>query len=112
MLFISIALFVGLLGFALAPWLGLVMLAYWLVDVTRNVIGPIYEAWVNQGLDSQVRATVLSMSSQVDAIGQIAGGPALGLIGSLFSVRAALVTSSLILSPVLVLIQRVMRKSE
>jgi DHA3 family tetracycline resistance protein-like MFS transporter len=109
MMVISSALFAGLLGFALAPWLGVVLLAYWLVYVMRNVIAPIYEAWVNQGLDSQVRATVLSMSSQVDAIGQIAGGPVVGWIGNLFSVRAALLASSLVFSPALLLIRRVIR---
>jgi len=88
------------------------MLAYWLVYVTRNVIGPLYTAWVNQRLDSQVRATVISMSSQVDAIGQIAGGPAVGLIGNLVSVRAALLTSGVILTPVLVLYRFAIRRGE
>jgi hypothetical protein len=40
------------------------------------------------------------MSSQVDAIGQVAGGPAVGLVGSWLSVQAALVASALTLSPV------------
>jgi len=59
-----------------------------------------------------VRATVISMSSQVDAIGQIAGGPAVGLIGSLVSVRAALLTSGVILTPVLALYRFAIRKGE
>jgi DHA3 family tetracycline resistance protein-like MFS transporter len=57
-----------------------------------------------------VRATVLSMSSQVDAIGQVAGGPAVGLIGNLISVRAALLTSSIILMPVLALYRLVLKQ--
>jgi DHA3 family tetracycline resistance protein-like MFS transporter len=48
-----------------------------------------------------VRATVFSVSSQVDAIGQISGGPLVGVIGNALSIRAALVTSGLMLSPVL-----------
>jgi DHA3 family tetracycline resistance protein-like MFS transporter len=76
----------------------------WLITVTRGVIGPIYTAWVNQRLDSSARATVLSMSSQVDAIGQIAGGPSVGLIGNLVSVRAALAASAIILTPQLALL--------
>ncbi|MFM8323105.1 MAG: MFS transporter, partial [Chloroflexota bacterium] len=102
----SALLIAGLLGFALAGSLALALAGYWLAVVARSVIGPVYYAWVNRRLDSSVRATVLSMSSQVDAIGQIAGGPAVGLIGSRASVRLALVSSALILSPVLPLFRR------
>jgi len=109
---ITVLLVAGVFSFALAGTLLLAMLAYWLVYVTRNVIGPLYTAWVNQRLDSQVRATVISMSSQVDAIGQIAGGPAVGLIGNLVSVRAALLTSGVILTPVLVLYRFAIRRGE
>jgi len=100
----------ALIGFALA---GNFLLAAGLMvvtGVTRNLIGPLYGTWINQRLDSGVRATVLSMSSQVDAIGQIAGGPAMGAIGTMFSIRAALLTSGLILSPVLWLFARVLRR--
>jgi DHA3 family tetracycline resistance protein-like MFS transporter len=108
--FISAILVASLFGFALAGVLALALLFYWIIDVAREVIGPIYTAWVNQRLDSKVRATVISMSGQVDAIGQIAGGPVIGLIGNWLSVRAALVASGLILSPVLVLYRRAMRQ--
>jgi DHA3 family tetracycline resistance protein-like MFS transporter len=107
---ITILLLVGLFTFALTGSLGLALAAYILVYVTRNVIGPVFTAWVNQKLDSRVRATVLSMSSQVDAIGQVAGGPAVGLIGNLISVRAALLTSSIILMPVLALYRLVLKQ--
>lgn len=103
---VSVLLIVGLFGFALAGGLWPALAFYLLISMTRNVIGPVYDAWVNRGLDSGVRATVLSMGSQVDAIGQIAGGPGVGLIGSLISVRAALATSALILIPVLPLFRR------
>lgn len=80
--------------------------AIWGVGVTRTLIGPVYTGWVNQKLDSRVRATVISMSSQVDAIGQIAGGPVMGLVGNLVSVRAAITLSGMILSPILALFAR------
>ncbi len=106
LLLLTLALIVGLFGFALGNTLLIALLAYWLIYVSRDIINPLYTAWANQRLDSQVRATVLSMSGQVDAIGQIAGGPAVGLVGSLVSVRAALLTSSLILTPILALYRR------
>jgi hypothetical protein len=45
----------------------------------------------------------------VDAIGQTMGGPAVGLVANLFSVRLAVSISSLLLSPALVFIQRANR---
>lgn len=109
LLSLSVLLIAGLFSFALAGSLAFAVIAYWLISITRNLIGPVYTAWVNQRLDPGVRATVLSISSQVDAIGQIAGGPVLGLIGSAISVRAALVASSIILSPILILYRRAIR---
>lgn len=86
--------FVGMLG------------ALWLISLARSVIGPLHTIWVNQRLDSNVRATVISMNSQVDAFGQIAGGPVVGWIGSAVSVRAALSVSAALLTPVLGLLAR------
>ncbi len=108
---LTVILILCLLIFALTPWLGLAMLAYWVIYVNRNLIGPLYTTWVNQRLESSVRATVISMSSQVDAIGQIAGGPVVGWIGSAFSVQAALSASALLLTPILPLYRRAMRQS-
>lgn len=103
LLLLSLVLFLGLLGFAAGNTFWLVVGFYWMISISRQVIGPVYTAWVNQRLDSSVRATVLSMSGQVDAIGQIIGGPGVGLIGNLSSVRTALMTSGAILSPIFAL---------
>lgn len=103
------ALYAGLaltmLAVALSSGFAFVVLMSLAVGVLRRMIGPLYTAWVNQRLDPQVRATVISMSSQANALGQIAGGPGVGAIGTLWSIRAALVTSGLLLSPVLWLIR-------
>ena len=109
---ITTLLIAGLYGFALAGSFWFAAAAYLVISVTRNVIAPLYMAWVNQRLDSSVRATVISMSSQVDAIGQIAGGPIVGVIGSLVSVRAALLTSATILAPVLALFRAAIRSGD
>ncbi len=101
MLLLSGLLVMCLGGFALSgsAWLAIPLL--WLIRMTREMNGTLYTTWVNQRLEAKVRATVLSMSSQVDAVGQIAGGPLLGAIGSALSIQAALLASSLTLSPVL-----------
>ncbi len=102
----------GLIAFAQARSLVLAIGMIWLIDVFRSINSPLYTTWVNQRLDPQVRATVLSMSSQVDAIGQITSGPALGMVGSLVSVRAAITASGLLLAPILGLFVRALRMPE
>ena len=53
----------------------------------------------SRGLPPGVRATVLSMLGQAEAFGEVCGGPLLGLVGSLRSVRAALLGAALVLLP-------------
>jgi DHA3 family tetracycline resistance protein-like MFS transporter len=100
----SAILVLCLLGFALAHNLVLMLILVVMIGMVREIINPIYTAWVNQRLDSSVRATVISMSSQVDAVGQIAGGPVVGVIARSVSISTGLLTSGLILAPVLLLL--------
>jgi DHA3 family tetracycline resistance protein-like MFS transporter len=100
----------SLVFFAWSPWLTLALGFYLLITALRNLVGPLTNAWVNQRLDSDVRATILSMTGQVDAVGQIAGGPLIGLVASFFSVPAAIAASGLLLTPALSLIGAAGRK--
>ena len=81
----------------------------WMVGALRSVRQPIFDAWLNQGLDPKTRATINSMGSQSDAVGQAAGGPALGLIGNA-SVPFALVVSGLLRLPSLLLYARAIKR--
>ena len=96
--------------FAWSPFLGITLGLYLLLSALRNLVEPLTNAWVNQRIDPDVRATVLSMTGQVDAVGQIAGGPLLGLVASLLSVQTAISLSGLLLIPALPLIRRADRK--
>ena len=100
------AISMALLGFALSPLLLLSLSLYLVISVLRNVQIPLQTAWVNQKLDSQVRATVHSMFGQVDAIGQTLGGPVVAVIASVGSAVASLVASGLLLIPALFFVSR------
>jgi DHA3 family tetracycline resistance protein-like MFS transporter len=103
---------VALIGFALSPFLVLSLGLYLLISVLRNVQEPLQRGWINQKLDPQVRATVHSMFGQVDAIGQVMGGPIVAGIASAGSAIAALVTSGLLLTPALFFIERANSQSK
>src|SRR5205814_10291088 len=92
-------------GLGGAFWLALVaMLA---TNTIRGLVGPLFSSWLNQSItDSRVRATVFSITSQADAIGQWTGGPAIGVIGNVFGIRAALVLGASLLSPAVALYAR------
>jgi len=102
---------VSILIFALAGNFFLAIAAVLLFKVFRTVNDPIYMTWLTQNIDAKVRATVISMSGQVDAFGQIVGGPPVGYIGTAFSIRAALLASGALLSPVLLLYAYAARKT-
>ncbi len=99
----SVLLFVYGTSFAWA------LIGLWLVQATRGIRNPLLEAWINQHTASEVRATVLSVQSQADALGQIAGGPLVGAVGLLSSVRLAISLSALMLLPVLPVFRRSIR---
>jgi MFS transporter, DHA3 family, tetracycline resistance protein len=100
----------GWMAFALAGNLAVAVGALLVAGLARSLVGPLYMTWLNQQItDSSVRATVISISGQADAIGQSAGGPVLGVIGNVFGIRAALVAAALVLTPTLGLYARAMR---
>ena len=106
MLIVTGLISVSLIGFALSSVLILSLVLYLSIAVLRDIAGPLQTAWVNKKLDSRIRATVHSMFGQVDAIGQVMGGPIVAVIASVGSAVASLVTSGLLLTPALWFIGR------
>jgi len=103
LLIMTTVVIVSMVGFGLAKNFSVALIAYWSACVIRRVIAPIMTAWLNQRVESELRATVISMSGQVDAIGQIGGGPLFGLLATVTSTRTAMVVAGLVLIPALLL---------
>ncbi len=100
----SAALVAALTLFALAGNLWLALVLVLLIGVIREVTYPVYNTWVNHRLEPKFRATVMSISSQVDAVGQIGGGPIVGVVANNSGIPIGLVTSALMLLPILVVL--------
>jgi len=98
-------------GFALATNLGVAVMFIWSANVMRQVFGPVQRAWLNRSLDSANRATLFSVDGQADALGQIVGGPILGVVASGVSIRAALAASAALLGLALPLFARAVGQS-
>ena len=101
---------VTMLVFALTGSVWVAIAALLGVFFARDLAGPLYTTWLNEQItDSSVRATVLSISGQANAVGQAAGGPVLGAIGNVWGIRAALAGGAIVIAPALGLYARAMR---
>jgi DHA3 family tetracycline resistance protein-like MFS transporter len=96
--------------FAVSGSLAFALAALWVYGLTRSLASPLHMTWLNQNIrDSSVRATVISIVGQSDAIGQAGGGPVLGGVGNLFGIRAALLAGAAVITPALALYARAIR---
>jgi len=110
LLLLNAALIGTVVVFGLAGLFWLAVLAMLLTNVARSLVMPLFTSWLNQSITrSNVRATVMSITNQADAVGQWTGGPAIGGIGNAFGIPAALVTGAFLLSPALALYARALR---
>jgi DHA3 family tetracycline resistance protein-like MFS transporter len=92
----------AMLVFALTGSVWVAIAALLGVFLARNLGDPLYTIWLNEQItDSRIRATVLSIGGQADAVGQAGGGPVLGTIGNVFGLRAALAAGALAIVPAL-----------
>jgi len=98
---------VGMLVFALTGSVWVAVAGILAVFFARNMAGPLFDTWLNaQITDSSVRATVISLTGQSNAIGQSAGGPVLRLIGNVWGISAALAAGAAAIAPALGLFAR------
>lgn len=111
LLWLTVFLSIAVIAFGLATSFVLASVAYLIARLLRRLKDPLYVTWLNKNVeDSSVRATVNSIASQSDAIGEVAGGPVIGVVGTVASLRAALVATGLLLTPAIALYARALRR--
>lgn len=101
---INIFMVVAIILFGLAGNFSMGLSTYLTFYILRTTNGPIFSAWRNKNIKSEVRATVLSTYGQMDAFGQIIGGIFIGFIALKGSISLAIVISGVILSPIIFLL--------
>ncbi|WP_349404722.1 tetracycline efflux MFS transporter TetA(P) [Clostridium perfringens] len=103
LLCINILYISSMLIFALTRNFSLMLIAYLATNTFRIINEPIFSAWLNGHIDDNSRATVLSINGQMNSLGQILGGPIIGIIATNISVSIGIACTSLLVAPVLVL---------
>lgn len=101
---INVFMVAAMIGFGLSGNFSLALSTYLCFYILRTANDPIYRAWRNKNIKSEVRATVISTYGQMDALGQIIGGPIIGFIALKTSISTAIIASAVILSPVIILL--------
>lgn len=107
---VDVVLIASVVGFAVIGSFWWAVCLFWVVGGLRSLRGPIFTAWINQGLDPATRATINSMGGQADAVGQAMAGPVVGGVGRAVSVPWAISLAGLLRLPILLLYVRAIRR--
>ena len=97
LLCINILYISSMLIFALTRNFSLMLIAYLATNTFRIINEPIFSAWLNGHIDDN------SINGQMNSLGQILGGPIIGIIATNISVSIGIACTSLLVTPVLVL---------
>lgn len=101
-----------MLIFALTHQVSIAIIAFLTLSMIRRAIQPVYRAWLNRQLPSEVRATVLSMNGQTESLGELVSGPLMAGVASFGSIRLVLTSSAMLLLPIVVLLGRAVGLSQ
>lgn len=107
---INALIVVTVLLFGLATRFSLALPLIWTIFVLRRTNTPLMNAWLNQTLDPAIRATIFSMYSLSDALGQVLGGPLIGVLAAAVAIRAGIVASGVLFAPALLLYAFTLRR--
>jgi MFS transporter, DHA3 family, tetracycline resistance protein len=102
----------SVIGFAVVGQFALALILFFLFTTARGPSLSLEQVWMNQHLDSSVRATLFSLHEQVNSIAQIVGGPLLGLLATQVNTRTALIVAGIILFPPLLLYARTLHSDK
>ncbi|GAA5025626.1 MFS transporter [Terrabacter aeriphilus] len=105
----ALAQVVAVAGVALVGNLWLALACVWVRSAAMAFSAPIEATWMNRNLEGPTRATVLSMTSQANAVGQVAGGPPLGALATRTSIPVALLVAAVVQLPSVLVLLRVRR---
>lgn len=101
---------VSAVAFVLAPAFGAAMALLAVMSTLRMLVDPLLRTWFNRHVTSDVRATVLSMSTQANRFGMMTGGLLAGALGEAAGLRTALLVATLALLPLMHALRLAMRQ--
>jgi DHA3 family tetracycline resistance protein-like MFS transporter len=108
---VEAAIAAGVIGFGLTGHFWLAVVLYLAVTILRESVGPLVSIWLVSATTSATRATVFSIQSQADALGQIIGGPPVGLVAQRRTLGVGISVAGLFIIPAIALYTLAARRS-
>ena len=96
----------ALVLFASTQMLAMAIIAILLINLLYDIAQPVIATWLNLSIDSATRATMLSISSQINMLGMLILASAMSVFADNTGLRPAILVASLLLIPVLVMYAR------
>jgi DHA3 family tetracycline resistance protein-like MFS transporter len=91
----------SMLIFGITKNFSIMLTAYLLLNMLKSINKPIMNALISSNIKGNVRATVLSTNGQINSLGEILGGPIIGVIANKFSVGIGISATVIFLIPVI-----------
>lgn len=91
----------SMLVFGITKNFSMMLTAYLLLNMLKSINRPIMNALINSNIKGNVRATVLSTNGQINSLGEILGGPIIGVIANKFSIGIGITATVIFLIPVI-----------
>lgn len=85
--------------FALAGNFNMAFVSYLSIYMLRKINEPLNSALISKVTDINIMSTVISTQGQINSIGQIIGGPIIGVIATKFSISYGILTTGIIILP-------------
>lgn len=93
----------GMIIFGITKNFGLMLAAFLLLNMLKTVNRPIMNSLLNSHIKGNSRATVFSTNEQVNALGEVCGGPIIGIVASRFSIGAGIASTAFFLLPIIII---------
>lgn len=101
----------GVIGFGVTGQFWVAVVLYLAVLILRESVEPLVSVWLISATTSATRATVFSIQSQADALGQIMGGPPVGFVAQRRTLGAGISAAGLFILPAIALYTLAARRS-
>lgn len=90
--------------FGITKNFSIMLIAYLLINMLKSINKPIMNALIASHTKASFRATILSTNGQINSLGEILGGPIIGIIANRYSIGAGISSTVIFLIPILIIL--------
>lgn len=92
---------VSMIAFGITKNFYMMLFAYLLINTLKSVNKPVMNALLSNNISENIRATVLSTNGQINSLGEMIGGPVIGVIANCYSIGIGITSTVIFLIPVI-----------